>query len=75
MRRRMRKLIGLRVADPAFDLLEELAVADDRPITSLARRLLLERLAQIVVERERQRQHQPVGAAGDTPGSNTAAAA
>jgi hypothetical protein len=50
--RRMQKLIGLRLADPAFSLIEELAVADDRPITQMARRLLLERLAEICAERE-----------------------
>jgi hypothetical protein len=50
--RRMQKLIGLRLADPAFSLIEELAVADDRPITQMARRLLLERLAEIAADRQ-----------------------
>jgi hypothetical protein len=52
--RRMQKLIGLRLADPAFSLIEELAIADDRPITQMARRLLLERLAEIAVKRQQQ---------------------
>ncbi len=54
MARRMRKLIGLRLADPAFKFIEELAVADDRPITQMARRLLLERCAEIAAERQQQ---------------------
>jgi hypothetical protein len=62
MARRMRKLIGLRLADPAFSLIEELAIADDRPVTQMARRLLLERLAEIAIERQQQ------------PGAITAAA-
>jgi hypothetical protein len=52
MRRRMQKQVGVRLAEPAYALVEELAVADDRPITQMARRLLLERLAQIAVERQ-----------------------
>jgi hypothetical protein len=62
MARRMRKLIGLRLGDPAFSLIEELAIADDRPVTQMARRLLLERLAEIAIERQQQ------------PGAITAAA-
>lgn len=68
MRRKMQKLIGLRLADPAFNMLEDLAHEDTRPVTQMARRLLLERLAQIVAERQRQ----PGAATGDNP--NTAAA-
>ena len=60
MRRKMGKQINLRLADPAYGLVEELAVADDRPVTQMARRLLLERLAQIAAERQ--------------PGGDTAAA-
>jgi hypothetical protein len=69
MRRRMRKLIGLRLADPAFSLIEELAVADDRPVTQMARRLLLERLAQLAAERE----HQPGSVTGGASGAAVAA--
>jgi hypothetical protein len=63
MRRKMQKLIGLRLADPAFSMIEELAIADDRPITQMARRLLCERLAEIAAERE---QHTPAAAGGVT---------
>jgi hypothetical protein len=65
MRRRLHKLIGLRLADPAFSLIEELAVADERSVTQMARRLLLERLAEIVVERQRPD--------GETAGTSAAA--
>jgi hypothetical protein len=68
MRRKLQKLIGLRLADPAFSMIEELAIADDRPITQMARRLLCERLAEIVAERE---QHPPA-ASGDTAGTAAA---
>jgi hypothetical protein len=68
MQRRMRKLIGLRLADPAFAVLEELAIDDDRKITQMARRLLLERLAQIVAERQRP-------GANSNAGTSTGAAA
>jgi hypothetical protein len=51
-RRRMWKQVAIRLADPAWGLMEELAVADDRPVTAMARRLLLERLAQIAVDRQ-----------------------
>jgi len=66
MRRRMRKLIGLRLADPAAEFLEELAIADSRPTTQMARRLLLERLAQIAAERQQ-------SAAGTTDATGAAA--
>ncbi|KJC59904.1 hypothetical protein UP10_14505 [Bradyrhizobium sp. LTSPM299] len=48
----MEKLIGLRLADPAFSMIEEMAIADTRTTASMARRLLLERLAEIAVQRQ-----------------------
>lgn len=69
MRRKLQKLIGLRLADPAFAMIEELAVADDRPVTQMARRLLLERLAEIATER------QHAATANDSPAGGSGAAA
>ena len=71
MRRKLQKLIGLRLADPAFAMIEELAVADDRPVTQMARRLLLERLAEIATER----QHAAVPSDSSAVGTSGAAAA
>jgi hypothetical protein len=52
MGRRMQRLIGMRLAEPAYSLVEELAIADTRTVASMARRLLLERLSQIIAERQ-----------------------
>jgi hypothetical protein len=70
MPRRMEKLIGVRLAEPAYSLVEELARESDRTVAGLARRLLYERLGQIAAER----QHQP-GSITETAGAGGTAAA
>ena len=70
-RRRMRKLIGLRLDEAAHSFVEELACESDRTVSSMARRLIYERLAEIAAER----QQQPGSFTETTRGVRTAAAA
>ncbi len=52
MRQRLTEKILIRVAPPAHDLVEHLANESDRTVSGMARRLLLERLAEIATERQ-----------------------
>jgi hypothetical protein len=61
------KQVAIRLADPAYDLLTELAADDGRPITQMAWRLLIEKLAERAAARQQ--------AAGTGAGAATAAAA
>ena len=66
MRRRMTAKICLRLPDPAFTLIENIAHAESSTNTQVARRILIERLADLAIER---------GLVAAAPAADTGAAA
>ncbi|HZR74552.1 hypothetical protein [Bradyrhizobium sp.] len=51
--KKMEKQIAMRLADPAFALLKDLADADERSPTEVARRILITGLADLAYQRQR----------------------
>lgn len=65
MRRKMEKQIGLRLDEPAYLFIERKADADERSPTETARRLLYERIAELV-EHPTSANRSPASSSGNT---------